>query len=81
MNIGLEVKFFGTQQIGITTKLILVTKIGKYKDGGTEYFRDSKGKKYFIDGRINSLTKGKVYDRYPDEKGSTILNVVLATKI
>lgn len=62
-------------------KTILVKKCGKYKDGGTEYFCDKSGKKYFIDGRIGSSTKGKVFDRYPSEKGAKILNLVLGTKV
>lgn len=58
---------------------VTVTNRGTYKDGGTQEFQDRQGKKYFVDGRISSKTKGKVYDRYPSDAGAKILDVLLVT--
>lgn len=51
---------------------------GVFRDGGTMqcYDYDSpNGLEYFIDRRINSSTKGKVFDKYPGQKGARMLNV------
>lgn len=45
-----------------------------YKDGGTYTFVKNN-KKYYVDQRIGSTTKGKVYDRYPGHAGATIVDV------
>lgn len=63
-------------------KTILVTKCGVYKDGGTEEYRGTNRKRYFIDGRRNSPTKGEIFDRYPGDEGAQILtDIVLAEKV
>lgn len=49
----------------------------RYKDGGTDVYVDKKGKKYYKDGRIGTKTKGKIFDRYPKDKGAKILDVEL----
>jgi len=45
-----------------------------YKDGGTYTF-SKNGKTYYVDHRIGSKTKNKVYDRYPGDSGAKIVNV------
>lgn len=50
---------------------------GHIRDGGTIHCEGKDGKSYFIDHRISSKTKGKVYDRYPSDGGAQILDVVL----
>lgn len=48
----------------------------KYKDGGTFEVQDvNDGKKYFVDRRIHSKTKEKLYDKYPEDKGAKIVNI------
>lgn len=62
-------------------KTIIVTKCGVYKDGGTTEFRDKQRNKYFIDNRINSKTKGKVFDKYPGDNGAKMIDVLLCEAI
>ena len=45
-----------------------------YKDGGTYTFVKNN-KTYYVDRRIGSTTKNKVYDRYPGDKGAKIVNI------
>lgn len=47
---------------------------GKFRDGGTTQYRGSDNKIYCIDGRINSLTKGEIFDRYPGYEGAQQLD-------
>ena len=64
-------------------KTVQVVYTGTYKDGGTSSYREKQKPytKYFIDGRIGSITKGKVFDRYPGDERARILNVKLETEI
>lgn len=55
---------------------ILVKHHGTYKDGGTECYIDENGGVYYIDNRINSTTKGKIYNKYPSDNGARILPYV-----
>jgi hypothetical protein len=48
-----------------------------YKDGGTEEYKGWDGKHYFVDYRIGSVTKGHVFDRYPDDKKAIMLDAKL----
>ena len=45
-----------------------------YKNGGTYTFVKNN-KTYYVDRRIGSTTKDKVYDRYPGDAGATIVNI------
>jgi hypothetical protein len=47
------------------------------RDGGTKVCLGEDGKTYFIDRRIFTKTKGKVYDKYPSEEGAQMLNIAL----
>lgn len=39
------------------------------KDGGTAILHTNRGK-FYIDGRITTKTKGKIFDDYPANKGA-----------
>lgn len=58
-------------------EVIIYRPRATYMDGGTQVIKNKQGKKYYIDGRIGSKTKGKVYDRYPGDKGAKIVNIKL----
>lgn len=45
-----------------------------YKDGGTYAFVKN-GKIYYVDRRIGSKTRDRVYDRYPSDAGAKIVKV------
>ena len=45
-----------------------------YKDGGTYTFVKN-GKTYYVDRRVNSTTRNKVYDKYPGDAGAKIVNI------
>jgi hypothetical protein len=62
-------------------KTIIVTRRGIFKDGGTEEYQDKERNHYFIDKRINSKTKGKVFDKYPSDVGAKILDVILTERV
>jgi len=51
--------------------------IATYADGGTHMVEATNGKRYWVDGRINSPTKGQVYDRYPKEEGAVLLKSLI----
>ena len=53
-----------------------VRRVATYKDGGTEVFRDAAGNQYFVDNRIRTTTRGKIYDRYPADDGATVIRDV-----
>jgi len=57
-----------------TLKSIFLCYSGTYKDGGTKEYRDRKNNRYFLDGRINSKTKGKLFDRYPSNERAMMLD-------
>jgi hypothetical protein len=65
-------------------KTITVKWSGRYRDGGTDVYTEvDTGTKYFVDNRIRSETKGKIFDRYPGDKGAkqlTDLQFVTAEK-
>ena len=46
----------------------------RIRDGGTIAYKGSDGNSYYEDHRIASLTKGVLYDRYPNEKDAKALN-------
>lgn len=52
-------------------KLILLSIIS---DGGTKVYVDEKGQNYYLDNRIASTTKGKMYDKYPNDKDAKIID-------
>ena len=62
------------------TKRRIYVKVGSigggYKDGGTQEYQGWDGKRYFVDHRISSKTKGEIYDRYPSDKGAVLLTNV-----
>jgi hypothetical protein len=45
-----------------------------YRDGGTYTFIKD-GKTYYVDRRIGSKTRNKVYDRYPGDPDSKIVKI------
>jgi hypothetical protein len=45
-----------------------------YKDGGTYTFVQD-GITYYVDQRLNSKTRGKVYDKYPGHDDAKIVNI------
>jgi hypothetical protein len=49
--------------------------IAACRDGGTLMFKDSEGIVYYVDGRIGTHTKDKVFDRYPSEPNAVILDI------
>jgi hypothetical protein len=50
--------------------------IDYYRDGGTKIVEDIKtGTRYFIDKRIGSKTRGKVFDRYPSHEGAKQVDI------
>jgi hypothetical protein len=57
--------------------IVLVEEKDRFRDGGTIIYEDVNGTKYFKDGRIGSITKGKIFDRYPNEPTAKELNVQL----
>jgi len=67
--------------------IIDIIEISRYRDGGTSVWVSVKDKyeslassivlickKYYIDNRISSTTKGELYDRYPSDEGAKILD-------
>ena len=58
---------------------ILLTRFGGwghiYKDGGTEEFMGSDGQSYFLNKRISDPNRGKLFTKYPTDKGAEIVNV------
>lgn len=50
-----------------------ITETGRYRDGGTIRAVDGTGKSYYVDGRIDSETKGLVFNKYPDEEGAALV--------
>ena len=58
-----------------TLKSIFIKYSNSYKDGGTKEYRDKNNNKYFLDYRINSKTRGELFDRYPDESGAIMLDL------
>lgn len=53
-----------------------VTEFVRYKDGGTCGYRDEQDRRYYVDGRINSKTKGRVFSVYPSDDNIKPLDVV-----
>lgn len=64
-----------------------IIEISRYRDGGTSVWIEPSVKaslktieeaencqKYYLDNRINSTTKGELYDRYPSKEGALVLN-------
>lgn len=49
---------------------IEVTLVDTYRDGGTKKYRANDGTFYYEDHRLGTLTPGKIYDRYPADKGA-----------
>lgn len=47
-----------------------VTKIDRYRDGGTKKVMFESHDAIFIDNRIRSKTKGSLYDRHPNDAGA-----------
>lgn len=60
-----------------TRLTVTVKKLSIYRDGGTVTYTDKDGIKYWVDGRIGSLNRGKVYDRYPGDIEAKILKIKL----
>ena len=56
---------------------VLVTEVGRFRDGGTIHYRNAGGLDFFLDNRIQTKTKGAVYDRHPSAEGAQRLNVKL----
>lgn len=50
-----------------------ITETGRCRDGGTILAVDETGKSYFVDGRIGSETKGRVFDKYPSEEDAMLV--------
>jgi hypothetical protein len=51
-----------------------------YKDGGTVEIK-YRNKKYFIDYRIKSKTRGRVYNLYPGDAGAAIVDEEIENKV
>lgn len=49
--------------------------VSTFKDGGTKRVLGEDNNEYYIDNRINSKTKGKIYDRHPSLLGAKQLNL------
>ena len=56
---------------------IFVQLRNRFRDGGTTVYEDKMGLSYFKDHRINSQTKGAIFDRYPSDDGAKCLDVEL----
>jgi len=54
---------------------IILQWCGRYRDGGTDQYRDKNQNKYFLDGRIASKTKGQLFDKYPGDADAQILDL------
>lgn len=50
-----------------------ITQTGLYRDGGTICAVDRDGKAYYVDNRIGSETKGRVFDKYPGEDDAILV--------
>lgn len=49
--------------------------LGTFDDGGTKCVRDiNSNKLYYIDGRTEMLTQGKIFDKYPGQRLAKILS-------
>jgi hypothetical protein len=72
-------KFFNLKKFDKdhTQEPLTLFVVDSYRDGGTKLCRDKDNpeKKYYIDGRFKSETKGKIFDKYPGYKGAEMLDV------
>lgn len=50
-------------------------KLNKYRDGGTVKLDIYDGDTYYIDNRIGSETKGRMFSRYPSEPSAQQLPI------
>lgn len=58
----------------------MITKFekgGMYRDGGTEELILENGIVVYVDNRIQSTTKGKVFDKYPGKEGAKIIGKMI----
>lgn len=46
------------------------------RDGGTKMCIGEDGRRYFIDYRISTATRGGIYDKYPVDEGATLLTYI-----
>ena len=53
---------------------IKLTYKATYIDGGTNLYIGSDGKSYYEDYRLQTKTKGALYNDYPDHSSAKILN-------
>lgn len=44
------------------------------RDGGTKVYKDSDGNAYYEDNRLETKTKGSLYNMYPGDKDACILD-------
>jgi hypothetical protein len=51
-----------------------------YRDGGTVGLETDSGIDYYVDQRLQSNTKGTIWDGYPDKDGSSIVQCKLVYK-
>jgi hypothetical protein len=45
-----------------------------FLDGGTRKYLGSDGNVYYVDDRLQTTTKGEIYDSYPGNKDAKMLN-------
>lgn len=64
-------QYFGANQSANNSQM-KVLKFEIYKDGGTEEITTNKGI-YCFDGRISSKTAGQLFDGYPKEDNSNLV--------
>lgn len=55
-----------------TPSKIKLSKLSTFRDGGTKSYKGSDGNVYYIDGRINSTTKGEIFNEYPKENSTPL---------
>ena len=51
--------------------------IGKYNHGAVKKLQTADGKQYFLDNRINSKTRGKIFDIHPDLKSAKQVDIII----
>jgi len=53
---------------------IRLTYENMFLDGGTRKYLGSDGNVYYVDDRLQTTTKGEIYDSYPGNKDAKMLN-------
>ncbi len=51
---------------------VVIARAISYKDGGTVELRTNRGT-FYLDKRLGTKTAGKLFDRYPEDKGAKLV--------